>query len=125
MIGGLTYAAVPALARPETDAPIVRDPVTDYLAMSVPDRTANAGPLLVVKRVTVDIDGYGRPEVFIGTWYRRSGPNRRLRGRPTIEAFNAEDLVRQGYRLPAVEENGVRRHPPLDRIANSPSRGKP
>jgi hypothetical protein len=70
VIGGLAYAA-----GPETDVPIVRDPIADYLAMSVPDRTANAGPLLVVKRVTVDIDGNGQPEVFIGTWYRRSGPN--------------------------------------------------
>jgi len=76
LMGGITCAPVPAvLAGTGTEAVTVRDPVAEYLAMSVPDRTSNAAPLLVVKRVTVDLDGDGQREVFIGTWYRRSGPN--------------------------------------------------
>ena len=58
-----------------TDAQNIRDPVADYLAMKVPDRAENAGGLLVLKKVEVDVDGDGIPEVFIGTWYRKSGPN--------------------------------------------------
>jgi hypothetical protein len=54
---------------------VVADPIADYLAMNVPDRVENAGRLLVLKRVEVDMDGNGKPIVFIGTWYRKSGPN--------------------------------------------------
>ncbi len=43
--------------------------------MKVPDRAENTGGLLVIKRVEVDIDGNGTPDVFVGTWYRKSGPN--------------------------------------------------
>ena len=53
----------------------VKDPIADYLAMTVPDRVLNTGGLLVIKKVQVDIDGRGAPEVFVGTWYRKSGPN--------------------------------------------------
>jgi hypothetical protein len=54
---------------------VITDPIADYLAMNVPDRVENAGRLLVLKRVDVDIDGNGKPIVFVGTWYRKSGPN--------------------------------------------------
>jgi len=53
----------------------IKDPIADYLAMKVPDRVENTGGLLVIKRVEVDIDGNGAPDVFVGTWYRKSGPN--------------------------------------------------
>jgi hypothetical protein len=53
----------------------ITDPIADYLSMNVPDRAENAGRLLVLKRVEVDMEGNGKPVVFIGTWYRRSGPN--------------------------------------------------
>ena len=53
----------------------ITDPVADYLAMKVPDRAENTGGLLVIKRVEVDIDGKGSPAIFVGTWYRKSGPN--------------------------------------------------
>ncbi|HZC35418.1 MAG TPA: hypothetical protein VE242_07380 [Chthoniobacterales bacterium] len=54
---------------------VIADPIADYLAMNVPDRVENAGRLLILKRVDVDIDGNGKPIVFVGTWYRKSGPN--------------------------------------------------
>src|SRR5215831_13067841 len=54
---------------------IVPDPIADYLAMKVPDRATNAGRLLVLKKVEVDLNGDGKQEVFVGTWYRNSGPN--------------------------------------------------
>jgi len=53
----------------------IKDPIADYLSMKVPDRTQNTGGLWVIKTVEVDIDGDGSPEVFVGTWYRKSGPN--------------------------------------------------
>ncbi|MBV8280198.1 MAG: hypothetical protein JO170_33730 [Verrucomicrobia bacterium] len=53
----------------------IKDPVADYLAMKVPDRTENSGGLWVIKKVEVDIQGDGSPEIFVGTWYRKSGPN--------------------------------------------------
>ena len=56
------------------DEPIV-DPTADYLAMNVPDRISNAGHLLIIKRVEVDLEGNGKREIFLGTWYRHSGPN--------------------------------------------------
>ena len=43
--------------------------------MNVPDRVTNVGRLLVIKKVTVDMEGNGKNEVFVGTWYRNSGPN--------------------------------------------------
>lgn len=56
------------------DEPIV-DPTADYLAMIVPDRISNAGHLLIIKRVEVDLEGNGKSDIFLGTWYRHSGPN--------------------------------------------------
>ncbi|HZC59525.1 MAG TPA: hypothetical protein VE154_05990 [Chthoniobacterales bacterium] len=53
----------------------ITDPIADYLAMNVPDRIANAGRLLVVKKVEVDLEGTGKNDVFVGTWYRNSGPD--------------------------------------------------
>ena len=53
----------------------VTDPIADYLAMNVPDRIANVGRLLVIKKVEVDLEGNGKNDVFIGTWYRNSGPD--------------------------------------------------
>jgi hypothetical protein len=53
----------------------ISDPIADYLAMNVPDRVANVGKLLVLKKVEVDLDGNGKNEVFVGTWYRNSGPD--------------------------------------------------
>jgi hypothetical protein len=54
---------------------VIADPIDDYLSMNVPDRAENAGRLLVLKRVEVDMEGDGKPVIFIGTWYRKSGPN--------------------------------------------------
>ena len=53
----------------------IKDPIADYLAMKVPDRTQNTGGLWVIKTVEVNIDGDGSPEILVGTWYRKSGPN--------------------------------------------------
>ncbi len=53
----------------------ITDPIADYLAMNVPDRIANVGRLLVVKKVKVDLEGTGKNDVFVGTWYRNSGPD--------------------------------------------------
>jgi hypothetical protein len=53
----------------------IRDPIADYLAMNVPDRVTNVSRLLVLKRVEVDLAKDGKKEVFVGTWYRNSGPD--------------------------------------------------
>ncbi|HEX6566241.1 MAG TPA: hypothetical protein VF020_18265 [Chthoniobacterales bacterium] len=53
----------------------IRDPIADYLAMTVPDRVQNTGGLWVIKKVEVDIQGDGKADIFVGTWYRKSGPN--------------------------------------------------
>ena len=55
--------------------PPITDPVADYLAMNVPDRIANVGRLLVIKKVEIDLEGNGKDDVFVGTWYRNSGPD--------------------------------------------------
>lgn len=55
--------------------PPIRDPIADYLAMNVPDRITNVGRLLVIKKVEVDLEGNGKNDVFVGTWYRNSGPD--------------------------------------------------
>ena len=57
------------------DSQNISDPIADYLAMQVPDRAENTGGLWILKKVAVDIDGDGIPEIFVGTWYRKSGPN--------------------------------------------------
>ena len=53
----------------------IQDPIADYMAMNVPDRVTNVGRLLVIKKVEIDIEGNGKNDVFVGTWYRNSGPN--------------------------------------------------
>jgi hypothetical protein len=65
-----TMLAFRALAEPP-----IQDPIVDYLAMNVPDRVANVGRLLVIKKVAVDMEGNGKDDLFVGTWYRNSGPN--------------------------------------------------
>src|SRR5262252_1235653 len=65
---------ITVVARAYGDDPIA-DPIADYLAMDVPDRVSNAGRLLIIKRVEVDLEGNGKNEIFVGTWYRNSGPN--------------------------------------------------
>jgi hypothetical protein len=66
----LLHTAAVALAEPA-----ITDPIADYLAMKVPDRIANVGRLLVIKTVEIDMEGNGKKEVFVGTWYRNSGPD--------------------------------------------------
>jgi hypothetical protein len=51
----------------------VQDPIADYLAMQIPDRSEYVGSLEFVQRVKIDVDGDGTDEVFVGTWYRHSG----------------------------------------------------
>ena len=53
----------------------IQDPIVDYMAMNVPDRVTNVGRLLVIKKVEIDMEGNGKNDVFVGTWYRNSGPN--------------------------------------------------
>jgi hypothetical protein len=55
--------------------PPITDPIADYLAMNVPDRIANVGRLLVIKKVEIDLEDNGKNDVFVGTWYRNSGPD--------------------------------------------------
>ena len=55
--------------------PPIQDPIADYLAMNVPDRATNVGRLLVIKEVAIDMEGNGKDDLFVGTWYRNSGPN--------------------------------------------------
>jgi hypothetical protein len=61
-------------AKAFTETPVT-DPIADYLAMNVPDRVTNAGRLLIIKKVQVDLEGTGKDDVFVGTWYRNSGPD--------------------------------------------------
>jgi len=67
----LQYLTITALVA----EPPITDPIADYLAMKVPDRVANVGRLLVLKKVEVDLEGNGKNDVFVGTWYRNSGPD--------------------------------------------------
>ncbi len=67
----LQYLTITALVA----EPPITDPIADYLAMNVPDRVANVGRLLVLKKVEVDLEGNGKNDVFVGTWYRNSGPD--------------------------------------------------
>ena len=60
--------------RASAESPI-QDPIADYLAMNVPDRVTNVGRLLVIKEVAIDMEGNGKDDLFVGTWYRNSGPN--------------------------------------------------
>ena len=55
--------------------PPIQDPIVDYLAMNVPDRMTNVGRLLVVKKIAIDMEHNGKDDLFVGTWYRNSGPN--------------------------------------------------
>jgi hypothetical protein len=70
----LFYAILSTSTVAFADPPIT-DPIADYLAMNVPDRIANVGRLLVVKKVEVDLEGNGKNDIFVGTWYRNSGPD--------------------------------------------------
>jgi hypothetical protein len=74
MLGILCVAFVVLVVPARSDEPIA-DPIADYLGMNVPDRASNAGHLLIIKRVGVDLEGNGKSEIFLGTWYRHSGPN--------------------------------------------------
>jgi len=74
MLGILCVAFVVLVVPARSDLPIA-DPIADYLGMNVPDRASNAGHLLIIKRVEVDLEGNGKSEIFLGTWYRHSGPN--------------------------------------------------
>lgn len=50
-----------------------QDPMADFLAMNVPDRIEYSGTPEVVKRIKIDVNGDGNPEIFIGVPYRYSG----------------------------------------------------
>jgi hypothetical protein len=73
-LSAFVYALVITSTRTLAEAPVT-DPIADYLAMNVPDRIANVGRLLVIKKVEVDLESNGKNDVFIGTWYRNSGPD--------------------------------------------------
>ena len=71
----LTCLILAFCSRLEAADTLITDPIADYLAMEVPDRVANSGGVWIIKKVEVDVDGDGKSEVFVGTWYRKSGPN--------------------------------------------------
>jgi hypothetical protein len=71
----LVWIFLPFVAERISGETLIQDPIADYLAMKVPDRSENVGRLLIVKRVEVDVANDGQKEVFIGTWYRKSGPD--------------------------------------------------
>ena len=73
-LSAFVYALLLTSTMTLAEAPVT-DPIADYLAMNVPDRIANVGRLLVTKKVEVDLEGNGKNDVFIGTWYRNSGPD--------------------------------------------------
>jgi hypothetical protein len=73
-LSAFVYVLVLTSTMTLAEAPVT-DPIADYLAMNVPDRIANVGRLLVIKKVEVDLEGNGKNDVFIGTWYRNSGPD--------------------------------------------------
>ncbi|MBV9105408.1 MAG: hypothetical protein JO066_05495 [Verrucomicrobia bacterium] len=66
----LLLTCVPGLGEPA-----ITDPIADYLSMNVPDRIANVGRLLVIKKVEINMEGNGKNDIFVGTWYRNSGPD--------------------------------------------------
>jgi hypothetical protein len=74
MLYFFSFAFVALAVRAHSDEPIA-DPIADYLAMNVPDRISNVGHLLILKRVEIDLEGNGKNDIFLGTWYRNSGPN--------------------------------------------------
>jgi hypothetical protein len=74
-IGSTVFLYALSLTNISLAGPPITDPVADYLAMNVPDRIANVGRLLVIKKVEVDMEGTGKKDVFVGTWYRNSGPD--------------------------------------------------
>lgn len=92
----LSCVAVITVAIARTEANPIEDPIADYLAMRVPDRTDYIGTLNHVDRVKVDVDGDATNEVFIGTPYHYSG---------TMEVFWV------GYR---AVEGGYERITPAD-----------
>src|ERR1700692_1539554 len=73
-LSAFVYALVLTSTVTFAEAPVT-DPIADYLSMNVPDRVANVGRLLVIKKVEVDLEGNGKNDVFVGTWYRNSGPD--------------------------------------------------
>ena len=100
-------------------APPITDPIADYLAMNVPDRKANVGRLLVIKKVEIDMEGNGKTDVFVGTWYRNSGPETWLWAgyAPTTGGYNRItpadsdvlidfDGIYVGY-LPEIDRHGM------------------
>jgi hypothetical protein len=108
----LTSSVAPA-------APPITDPIADYLAMNVPDRKANVGRLLVIKKVEIDMEGNGKTDVFVGTWYRNSGPETWLWAgyAPTTGGYNRItpadsdvlidfDGIYVGY-LPEIDRHGM------------------
>jgi hypothetical protein len=68
----LSAAASLSIIAAATGNPI-QDPIADYLAMQVPDRSEYVGTLEFVQRDKIDVDGDGADEVFVGTWYRHGG----------------------------------------------------
>jgi len=74
LVWALAYALLETGTVALAGSPIT-DPIADYLAMNVPDRMANVGRLLVIKKVEIDLEGNGKNDVFVGTWYRNSGPD--------------------------------------------------
>lgn len=51
----------------------IQDPIADYLAMQVPERSDFIGTLDHLDRAKIDVDGDGTDEVFIGAPYKYSG----------------------------------------------------
>lgn len=54
-------------------ADLVSDPIADYLKMEVSERVDLMEPLDHLDRVSIDVNGDGRDEVFVGSPYKYSG----------------------------------------------------
>jgi hypothetical protein len=81
-------------------ANLIKEPIADYLGMQVPDRFEFVGTLETIQRVTIDVNGDGTDEIFIGTWYRHSGSKE-------LSGYAGYRKVKDGYERITPENTDI------------------
>jgi len=66
LVTGVIFSLAGAAGMGETNA-LVKEPIADFIGLNIPDRYSDVSEVVRVVKITCDLNGDGREDIFVGT----------------------------------------------------------